>query len=170
MSDKIPPLAFDWDGETMRPLHAKQADQYFTIGERYVLEEIQERSSKSHSHYFASLHEAWMNLPERLSLQFPTSEHLRKRALIQTGYCDQVSMAASSKAEAARIADFLRRTVSDFGVIIVSEATVIVLTAKSQSKRAMGAETFQASKVAVLDWVADFIAVERAALDRARAA
>ena len=38
------PLAYQWDGEAMRPLRrfAKEADRQFVIGETYTLEELQE--------------------------------------------------------------------------------------------------------------------------------
>ena len=48
--------------------------------------------------------------------------------------------------------------------VVVNEATVTVMTAKSQSMRAMGRVEFQRSKEAVLDVVAQMIGVKRDAL------
>jgi len=75
------PVLFSWDGEAMQPLGermAKLCDEQFVIGMRYRLVEYEDRSSKSHNHYFASLAEAWNNLPEDMAERFPSPEHLRK--------------------------------------------------------------------------------------------
>lgn len=160
---------FRWDGESMVPLRPKLADRDFVIGEAYHLEVVEERSAKSHRHYFASLNEAWQNLPDTALERLPTSEHLRKFALIKTGYHDSKSIVASSKAEAQRFAAFVRPA-EEFCIITVEGATVTVFTAKSQSQKAMGKEMFQASKDAVLAYVSALIGVDRQELERARAA
>ena len=159
MSDPIPPLAFRWDGESMVPLSAIAADRNYTIGEIYRLVPYEERSQRSHAHYFACIQEAWQNLPERLAQRFPTPEHLRKYALIWAGHRDERSIVARSKTEAYGIAQFVR-PVDPFSVVVMHEATVTVMTAKSQSTRAMGAKEFQRSKDAVLDFLAGMIGVE----------
>lgn len=153
----------------MVPLRPKLADRDFTIGEAYHLEVVEERSAKSHRHYFASLNEAWQNLPDTALERLPTSEHLRKFALIKTGYHDSKSIVASSKAEAQRLAAFVRPA-EEFVIITVEGATVTVFTAKSQSQKAMGKEMFQASKDAVLSYVSDLIGVDRQELEHSRAA
>lgn len=160
---------FRWDGEAMVPLRPKLADKDFVIGEAYHLEVLEERSAKSHKHYFASLHEAWQNLPDSALDRLPTSEHLRKFALIKTGYHDSKSIVASSKAEAQRLAAFVRPN-EEFSIVTIEGATVTVFTAKSQSQKAMGREAFNASKDAVLAYVSELIGVDRQQLDQARAA
>lgn len=155
---EAPPMIFTWDGEHMVPRHGRIADRYFVIGETYELVEHHRRSLNSHNHYFASLSEAWKNLPEEAAERFPTVEHLRKFALIKAGYADSTSIVCGSKAEAQRVAAFVRPA-DEFSIITVSEATVTRYVAKSQSMRAMGKADFQKSKDAVLEIAAAMISV-----------
>lgn len=158
----VRPITFEWtDDGVMVPLrrHAKQCDRQFCIGERYTLVPHEERSHRSHAHYFASINDAWMNLREDLAEQFPTSEHLRKWCLIKAGFCDRRTLVASSAAEARRLAAFVK-PMDEFAIVTVSEATVTVYTAQSQSMRAMGKEAFGRSKQAVLDICAGMIGVQ----------
>ncbi len=167
--DTFPPLTCDWDGEVFRPIHPRRADNYLTVGERYSLVQYEERSSASHNHEFAWLKEAWQSLPEHLAEKFPTSEHLRKWALIRAGYSDSHTIVCSSKAEAVRVAAFIR-PMDEFAVVVVQGATVTRYTAKSQSKRAMGAKTFYESKERIMAVVARMLDVEPQELPQARAA
>jgi hypothetical protein len=96
-------------------------------------------------------------------------EHLRKYALVKAGYHDKRSIVCSSRAEALRLASFIR-PMDDFAVIGTNGPVVTVLTAKSQSMKAMGRKEFQASKDAVLNVLAEMIGTTREALERARAA
>lgn len=162
----IYPVIFEWDGEAMRPLNRYVADRQYVVGEHYRLEPREERSWASHGHYFASLNDAHANLPEDLAQRFPTVDHLRRYALVRTGFRDERTIVASSKAEARRIAAFLK-PIDEFAVVSVHEAVVIVWTAKSQSLRAMGKDDFQRSKDAVLDFVAEIIGVSPDQLGRA---
>jgi hypothetical protein len=154
------PVIFTWDGEAMVPLPrlASVCDRQFVVGETYPLTVQEDRSGVSHRHYFATIAEAWRNLPEHYAERFPTSEHLRKWALCKTGYADERSIVCASKAEAQRIGAFIK-PMDDFAVVVVSEATVKVYTAKSQSTRAMGKKAFQDSKTAVLDLLASMVGV-----------
>ena len=164
------PLPFTWDGEAMRirPSFQRQADDLFCIGEAYTLAVVEDRSAASHRHYFAAINEAWMNLPEALAGQYPTAEHLRKAALIRAGYHDERSIVCSSKAEALRLASFIK-PMDDYALVAISEAVVRVFTAKSQSVRAMGKAEFQKSKDDVLEVVASMIGVVTADLHKAAA-
>jgi hypothetical protein len=163
-----PPLPCQWDGEAFRPLprFARIADKHYVVGETYSLVTHEERSEASHRHYYAALHEVWQNLPDPWATMFPTSEHMRKHALIKAGYCDQRSIACASKAEAQRVAGFIR-PMDEYAVVIASEAVVTVYTAKSQSYRAMGRKDFYASKEAVLGWCASLIGTTADELQRA---
>lgn len=165
------PIPYRWTGEEFKPLprFAKEADREFVVGETYKLVEQQDRSMNSHRHYFASIHEAWINLPESEAAHHATSEHLRKFALIQCGFRDERSIVCASKAEAARIAAFVR-PMDEFAVVTVSEAVVRVYTAQSQSLRAMGKADFSASKNAVLEYLSTLIGVPIGDLKNARAA
>lgn len=161
-------IPFHWDGEAMVPARgfSKRCDAEFTVGLTYNLECVEERSAASHRHYFAAINEMWQSLPEYLSERFPTSEHLRKYALIRAGFAAQQHFVASSKAEAVRLASFIR-PIDEYAVVRVSEATVSVWTAESQSTKAMGKERFQTSKTAVLDTIADIIGIDRHQIPRA---
>jgi hypothetical protein len=164
MSEDFTPFPFAWDGEAMHPITpywAKKADERFCIGEKYLLLEHHERSAATHAHYFAALHDAWLNLPEALASEFPTVDVLRARALIATGFRNEQDFVASSKAEALRLAAFLR-PIDTYALTVVNGATVTRLTAKSQSMRAMGKAEFQRSKEAVLSYVWELVGVDPA--------
>jgi hypothetical protein len=161
------PVTFTWDGDTMVPLprFARLCDKRFVVGETYPLDVAEPRSRASHNHYFAAVHDAWLNLREEYAEDFPSDEHLRKWCLIRAGYADKRSTVCASKAEAQRIAAFIK-PIDGFAVVTVSEAVVTVYTAQSQSVKAMGAKVFQESKQKVLDTLADMIGVDTAELQR----
>jgi hypothetical protein len=167
-----PPIYARWEGDVWRPLprFAKLADQHFVIGEDYPLVVEEERSEVTHRHEFAWLREAWRNLPEHLADEYPTAEHLRKRALIATGYCTVTDHVCASRAEAQRTAAFARAELDDYAVVIIRDNVVRVARAKSQSRRAMKAPEFQASKTAILEWVAGLLQVSSEQLQKAEAA
>lgn len=153
-----PPLPFQWDGEAMVPLRPRLADRYYVVGEVYTLEPLEDRSEASHNHYFAALHDAWLNLRDDLLDQYPTVEALRKRALIKAGYRDERSIVCESPEQAQAVAAFIE-PMDRYAVVIVKDNVVWHLTAKSQSKKAMGKTEFEASKKAVLDIVSNLIGV-----------
>ena len=155
------PITFCWDGEAMVPRSrfAKLCDKQFVVGMDYPLVVEEPRSAASHRHYFAQVHDLWRNLPEHLTEDFPSSEHLRKYALIKAGYCDKRSIVCASKAEAQRVGAFIK-PLDEYALVIVTEAVVTVYTAQSQSTRAMGAKVFQQSKDAVFDFIARLIGVD----------
>ena len=142
---------------------ARLADSVLVVGRVYPLLIREERSSASHNHYFAAITEAWRNLPEPLLERFQSSEHLRKYALIKAGYAEERSIVCASKAEAQRLAGFIR-PMDDFAVVMARDCVVTVWTAKSQSYRAMGRADFERSKQAVLDYAASLIGSTPAAL------
>ena len=155
----IAPIVFQWDGEAMVPASqfwSRKADQEFVVGETYKLVEHHDRSTASHNHYFASIGSAWSTLPDMHLEQYPTAEHLRKKALIWKGYRDERTIVAASQAEAERVAAFIK-PMDDFAVVTVRDAVVRVWTAKSQSTKAMGAKDFQQSKSDVLDFISEIL-------------
>ena len=159
------PITCRWDGEAFVPASqywAARADRDFVVGEVYRIAEQRERSAASHNHFFAAINDAWANLPERLQEEYPTSEHLRKKALIRKGYADERSIVCASKAEALRVASFVK-PMDEYAIVTVREGVVRVYTAQSQSTRSMGAKAFQESKQAVLDYVDELLGVERGA-------
>lgn len=148
---------------------AARADRDFVVGEVYRIVEHHERSDVSHNHYFASIGNAWRTLPDELLAEYPSAEALRKKMLIRSGYADERSIVCASKAEARRVASFIK-PMDDTSIIVVREAVVRVYTAKSQSYKAMGKHDFQASKDAVLSAIDDLLCVEHGATANARAA
>ncbi|WP_188260825.1 hypothetical protein [Azospirillum tabaci] len=159
------PIPFRWEGDCFTPMpgFGKRCDELFVVGQAYRLVEQEDRSAASHRHYFACINTAWENLPERLSADFPTPDHLRRFALIRAGYADSRTLVASSKAEAVRLAAFVK-PMDSYAVVVVTDATVTVWTARSQSAKAMGKKDFQESKDAVLDVIAGLIGTDPATL------
>jgi hypothetical protein len=154
------PLEFVWAEGAMRPLDRfqKRAAGQYVEGEVYRLGVVEERSSNSHSHYFASVTEAWRNLPEGAAEQFQTADHLRKFALIKCGFFNVRTVALGSQAEAERVASFVK-PLDEYAIVTVTGAVVSIYTAKSQSYRAMPKGEFQQSKQAVLDYLASMVGV-----------
>jgi hypothetical protein len=109
-----------------------------------------------------------MNLPDELSLEHPSAEHLRKAALIKTGFANSRQFVASNKTEALRLANFIK-PLDDYSVVTVEGLVVTQWTAKSQDHRSMGKAMFQDSKNKVLDYVAGLIGTTPEELGKARA-
>lgn len=152
----IPPLPFRYVEGKMVPRSRAMADRYFAEGEVYTLEEHHARSLNSHNHYFASLHSAWLNLPEALSAEYPTEDHFRKKLLIRAGYCDEQKIVFATDNDAIKAAGLVLAR-DDFCVADVKERVLTIWTAKSQSMRAMGKQQFQESKTKVLELAAEMI-------------
>lgn len=160
------PIAFRCTEGVMKPVpyYKDEFARTYEEGRMYRLQEVQDRSEASHRHFFASVTEAWRNLPEDMTERFPSAEHLRKWCLIRTGYSHSRSIACDSPEEAQKVAAFVR-PFDEFAVVSVGGCVVTVFTAMSQSLAAMGAKEFQASKEKVLDLVASMIRTDRAALE-----
>lgn len=164
------PIAARYNGTgfDLLPRFQRIADERFVIGQIYTLEEREERSSASHRHFFACVREAWANLPEEYDGRWATDTHLRKWALIQVGYRDEETIVCGSKAEALRLSAMVKR-LDDFSVVVVRDAVVTVLRAKSMSQKAMDKATFQKAKDAVLSMLSTMIGTTPAQLERAAA-
>jgi hypothetical protein len=165
-------MPYRWTGDAwvIHPRFQKQADAAFAIGETRMMVEVEERSEASHKQEFAWLREAWLSLPESIAREFPSPEHLRKRALIATGWCTMTDYVCSSGAEAIRWAANLRKEVDEYALVIVERSVVRVMKAKSQSRKAMRKDDFQASKTAILEWVAGLLDVAPETLARVKEA
>jgi hypothetical protein len=154
-------MRFLWNGEVMVPMRPQAAEKAYQAGLRYWLDEVSERSWISHSHEFAWIASAWDNLPEALMDKFPTPEHLRKAALIATGWYRETIIEAGSKPAAQRVAAYVRQA-DEFAHVVISGPAVIVRTARSQRMRGldrMDKKDFQASKDAILGWIANLVGV-----------
>jgi len=165
------PITATWDGEAFYPASpywAARADRQFVVGETYKIVEHHDRSEASHNHYFASISNAWNTLPDHLLAEYPTAEHLRKKMLVKCGYADERTVVCASKAEAERVAAFIK-PMDNYAVVVFHEAVVKVYTAQSQSLKAMGKREFQESKEAVLAAVDRLLGVEPGATARSAA-
>lgn len=164
-------MAFHWSNGGFFPTERfiEAAHEAFAERTTYWLSVEAERSEKTHKHEFAWLKEAWKNLPDAIAHLYPTSEHLRKRALIEGGFYTETIIDCGSQAAALRVAAFARGE-DEFALVITRGPIVVVRKAKSQSHRAMGAGDFQRSKQAVLEIVSGLIGVEPDQLQKAQAA
>lgn len=141
--------------------------------EEYPMVPLEARSRKSHNAYFAQVNEAFDNLPEPLAPRWPTSEHMRKWLLIETGWFDEKEFeyeGPTAKRDGRRLGTFIRAE-SEFARISIHAITdrkvkVIVRVAKSQSAAAMGKADFEASKKAVLEELEAMIGLARGDLKR----
>lgn len=171
------PFQAIFEGGLLRPLYRFRdlLSAEFGEGEVVTLERHEERSKKSHDHFFVLVEQAFESLPEQYADRWATPDHMRKWALIKAGFRDESTFVCASKAEAPRLAAFLRQ-IDDYAVIVVSDAVVTRYTAKSQSLKAMGAKAFQDSKTKVLDILSGLLGTditagkERAAATAASAA
>jgi len=154
------PVAFKWVADAMVPLRPEAAKAY-EPGRVYWLEEVSERSWVSHSHQFAWLAEAWLQLPEDLAPLYPSPEHLRKRALIQAGFYDETAIPITDIKTAKTLIRYLHAN-DEFASVFLRDSTVFVRRAKSQRVHGPGAMSkaeFERSKNAILNVVAEMIGV-----------
>jgi hypothetical protein len=167
------PLSYTWEGDCFRPLRhcQKECDRRYVIGQRYRLDEIQERDMVKHARQFAFIADAWENLPERYANEpwAQSAEHLRKFALIKTGCCNTETFACNSRAEAMRWAAQLRSD-NEYAIVTIQGTTIYRFTAMSQSVRAMGAAQFYESRKKVMAFVAELIGTDAETLSRQGAA
>lgn len=155
------PLRYNGDGEfkASTAYHAKAMDKTLVIGEVTTWQQVEERSLKSHAHYFAAIHDAWVNLPEAIAGEFPNSESLRKYALIKEGYCTVKKVVCGSNREANELTAFLLG-LDSYLVCEVTDKVATIYRAESQSYKNMGKKQFKESKTAVLEFLSAMIGAE----------
>lgn len=166
------PIEAIWDGQVFRPASpywVRRAAKDYAEGEILHIVDQPERSSKSHNHFFASVHSAWASLPPLMAERFHTPDALRKYALIKAGYCHSDSITCPSHADALRVAAFVRGT-DEFAIVTVQKNMVTRYIAKSQSMKMMGKKDFQDSKTKVLEILADMLSVPSELLEAQHAA
>lgn len=169
-------VLFKWDARegVMRvaPRFGNVARAQFVDGEEYPLEVREQRSSKSHAFYFASVNAAWKNLRGQTAEILSTPNHLRGWALVQAGWHDQHIVEAPSKDDAMRMAVFARALARDEGYVEIKviqhegQWYVRSRTPKSQSRASMNKDEFQQSSRDVLDILSGTIEVTRKTLER----
>ena len=164
MTERVRAVPFKWDGDAMipHPRLRELCNRQYAVGEQYILAVPQYPTPATRNHYFASLHDAWMNLPEN-DKRFPTEEHFRKYLLIKAGFASENTVVCDTPRDAKNLAATVRAH-DGFAVITVSGNVVKIYSAKSQSAVAMSKEEFQASKTAVLDLAAELIGTTRTEL------
>jgi hypothetical protein len=160
------PLTYLGNGQfTTTPYHMKRLD--YGQGEIINVEEVQERSLKSHARYFAQLSSAWKSLPEHLADNFASADHLRKWALIKAGYRTESHLTGfKTNAEAVATAAFIGK-LDGFCICEVRDRTITVYQAESQSIRAMKKERFQRSVEDVERIVSNLIGADVTELEKA---
>ena len=161
------PFRYEGDG-LMQALRPRAADRQFVVGEVYTMVAEQPRSTRSMGMFFASVAEAWRNLPDDLAEEYPDAETLRKKALIRTGSQRQRSIVCASKAEARRVAAFIE-PMDRYAIVAVSEAVVRVYTRALAIRCAMGRKNLPRAW-AVLAFCAGLIGVAPDDLMKAEAA
>lgn len=150
---------------------ANVAASQFDAGQnyRFEIEKVSgERSDASHKHFMASVVQAWRNLPEKMAAEYPTPDHLRKRALIKCGFYHLESKVFDTPHDAAMAAAFVK-PMDPFAVVLVKGNVVNHYRAKSQKflrSGGMDKEEFQKSKEAVLDLISGYIGVSKAKLKK----
>ena len=153
--------AFVWTGKAMVPARLRNTTK-FVEGRTYWLDEVSDRSWISHRHEFAWIKSAWDSLPEALMETFPSPEHLRKAALIATGWRRETIIDAGNAKAALRVAAYARGE-DEFAHVVARGSTVVVQKARSQRMHGldrMDKTEFQASKDAILGWISSLIGVE----------
>jgi hypothetical protein len=154
------PVAYVFDGKAMVPEQLWQATRQYEVGKKYLLGDFDEdRSDASHRHYFAAIRKAWQNLPEDKAIRYPTPEHLRKWALIKSGYVVEHTHVCETETGAIALAAFCAKA-DESAVIIIRGNVVTTAVAESQSLKAMKKERFQKSKQDVIDFCANMIGVD----------
>lgn len=152
---KIRPAMMTWskaDGTfTVDPRFLELCRRQYADGETVPMVQVEQRNMKSHNHYFARLHELWLNLPHELSTKYPTEDALRSKALVECDYFTEKDYVCDSPAKARALAVIIRAYAS-YSVIKVSGNIVKVFDPESQSLAAMGLQRFEESKKAVLDY------------------
>jgi hypothetical protein len=161
--------AFRWDGEAMRPVRAKTADETYVVGQLYWFEEEQPRNMAAHRAKFANIRDLWITLPESLQDEFPSPEALRARALIDAGYCTTRHIDAGSGAGAERVAAYVKGD-KPFAAVVTRGTVVVVCEPESQSLKAMGAKRFAESMQAVESIILGMIGVSPSSLSAGEAA
>lgn len=135
-------------------------DRKFVIGEHYRLAVHNERSQQFHEKFFATIADAWENLPDPWPIMLPSPEHLRKYALIKAGHCDVGVFPMKSKEEAlASLAQF-KLLFDTYCLVTVTGNVVTVYRARSQRKAVQDARQFYETAQKVFQVIGEMIGVD----------
>ena len=160
---EVLPMRYEGNG-LFRCLHPKRVK--LAVGEVHGWQMAEHRSKASHDHFFACVNEAWKNLPEDLADDFPSPEHLRKWALIKAGFCSETRIVCANNSEAMSLA-VKAKTMDKFSLVAIDGKAVMIWTADSQRRDAMGRQVFQDAKDKALHILSQLIGADVAALKEA---
>lgn len=162
MSDVLP-MRYEGNG-VFRCLHPKRIK--LDVGEVHGWQMAEHRSAKSHDHFFACVNEAWKSLPEDMADDFPSPEHLRKWALIKSGFCSETRIVCANNNEAMALAT-KAKAMDRYSIVAIDGKAVTIWTADSQRKDAMGRKVFQDAKEKALHIISQLIGTDAATLKEA---
>ena len=129
-------------------------------GKNYDVNVVLPTTQKSRGHFFCSLAEAFSNLPEAVRLDIPSVEHLRKRALIHTGWAHKFVIPCSSGKGLKNLWRLMRET-DEYVVCIEKPDNVLeVYKARSMSSREMQRTEFQRCKDDVLKYAWGLVGID----------
>lgn len=155
MSDTFP-LLYEGNG-LFRCLHPKRVK--LDVGEVHGWQMAEHRSKASHDHFFAIINEAWRNLPEDMADDFPSPEHLRKWALIKSGFCSETRIACANNNEAMTLAT-KAKAMDKYSIVAIDGKAVTIWTADSQRRDAMGRQAFQEAKERALHIISNLLGTD----------
>ncbi|MGH6982588.1 MAG: hypothetical protein ACREFC_15410, partial [Stellaceae bacterium] len=107
MSSFLRGVMFEWtDDDVFRPLphFKKRCSERLVVHQQYRLNAEELRSVASENHYYAALDEIFANLPDDLKERIPSREHLRKLALVRTGFRTERVYSFADEETASRFA------------------------------------------------------------------
>lgn len=164
------PITYIWDAEqnamVPKQAFALLARRQFKHGAEYRLDQRQDRSSKSLAFYMATLTDIHASLPAELLEEYPTMEHLRKRALIKLGYRLEKNYVCQTVALAVNLMKILEDD-DEYAVVIQKGKVVRKYTAMSQSvDGSMDRAKFEESKNRVLELAAALVGSTRKEAER----
>ncbi len=104
--------------------------------------------------FFAIVRDIHRNLSGDVLRRFPSSEALRKHALIAVGWCDVMTVLAGSKKAAPGIAAALQSK-DRYCIIDINGDVLTMYTARSMSRRALLKKQFHEVAEKALHWIED---------------
>lgn len=161
MDGEALPIDMVWRDGALHPatlFYARKAAEQWGDGEVLSVTAREDRSSKSHRHYFACIKAAWENLPPPHDARFKSPEALRKHVLIRAGHCTTREIVCNSARDAATFASYLQE-MDEYSLVIVNGAILTHYKAKSQAGDYQDKKEFQKSKQDVLEILAEMLGI-----------
>lgn len=151
------PILVKWDDDRDVFVPARrivgQLKKLYHDGQAIWLEQIQFRSMASHNHQFVEIHDRWESMPEYITSRFINEKHLRKYALIRTGWVKEMRHLPFTNREDAITGAVLARLIDSYALVTIDDCVVSFYVARSQrmsGPESMTNSEFQKSKTDVL--------------------